>query len=621
MDEESSEDDKEIFVKAEDKNLANSKLLEAYKKLNAPLGPTPPKEDKKRPNPDGIPTAPKKQKTYVAENTPNARFSDFAGIDSVIKEIQSLIIKPFTHPEIYGELGVDPPRGILLHGAPGTGKSLLANAVAGELGIPFLKISAPEIVSGMSGESEKKIRNLFKEAVDLAPSLIFIDEIDAIIVKREESHREMEVRIVAQILTCMDDLSLEKTGGKMVCVIGATNRPDSLDAALRRAGRFDREISLGMPDVDAREAILKMMVKKLKLDSDFDPRKLAKMTPGYVGADLQSLATEAAGIAVERIYTEQKLDHLTEKLSPEQLADLSISMNDFELALKKVQPSAMREGFVTIPNVSWADIGALEEVREELHLSILEPINHPEKFAKLGLSSPSGVLLYGPPGCGKTLLAKAIANECGANFISVKGPELLNKYVGESERAVRVVFQRARASSPCIIFFDELDALCPRRGGDSSNQSTERVVNQLLTEMDGLESRKMVYVIGATNRPDIIDPAMLRPGRLDKMLFVPLPSEEARISILKTCVRKMPIKGVDIKVLAKRAHHFSGADLDHLCREAAIACYKDNLTKEVDEMTIQMKHFEIALKKVFPSVQEKDVKFFKDLQAKIKREL
>lgn len=472
----------------------------------------------------------------------------------------------------------------------------------------------------MSGESEKKIRNLFKEAVEIAPSLIFIDEIDAISVKREESSREMEVRIVAQILTCMDDLSLEKTGGKMVCVIGATNRLDSIDAGLRRSGRFDREISIGMPDVNAREAILKLMCKKLKLSGDFDPKKIAKITPGFVGADLSALATEAAGIAVERIFVENNIEPDT-KLSEEELSKLNIVMKDFEFAMKKIQPSAMREGFITVPNVTWDDIGALEEIREELQLSILEPINSPEKFERLGLNTPTGVLLYGPPGCGKTLLAKAIASESGSNFISVKGPELLNKYVGESEKAVRVVFQRARASSPCIIFFDEFDALCPRRGGDTSNQSTERLVNQLLTEMDGLEPRKMVYVIAATNRPDIIDPAMLRPGRLDKLLLVPLPNENARIAILKTITKKMPIKNIDIPSIAKRAKDFTGADLTSLCREAAITCYRESIKeKDSEKIFILTSHFDKAFKKVFPSVSEKDIKFSQNIEKQLKRE-
>eukprot|EP01080_Neovahlkampfia_damariscottae_P011702 gene11702-4936_t len=633
------------YMKVEDKNLMNLKLAQSYKtqktekteivKIEIPkndeIKNESDTESKKRLRDEPLKEQRKKIKTYASENRPNARFSDFGGIDSILKEINDLIIKPFSHPEIYKELGVDPPRGILLNGAPGTGKTLLANAIAGELNVPFLKISAPEIVSGMSGDSEKKIRNLFKEAVELAPSVIFIDEIDAIIVKREESNREMEVRMVAQLLTCMDDLSLEKTGGKMVCVIGATNRPDSLDAALRRAGRFDKEISIGMPDVDARESILRKICEKLKLSGEFDYPKIAKATPGFVGADLQALATEAAGICVNRIYEENNISvDKKDPLSENELSQLSILMNDFERAIKKVQPSAMREGFVTIPNVTWDDIGSLKEIREELELSIVEPINEPENFKKLGLNSPSGVLLFGPPGNGKTLLAKAIANECGANFISVKGPELLNKYVGESEKAVRVVFQRARASHPCIIFFDELDALCPRRGADNSNSSTERVVNQLLTEMDGVESRKMVYVVAATNRPDIIDPAMLRPGRLDKLLFVPLPNEKARLEILKTVSRKTPLnKDINLKSISKSCELFSGADIQALVKEAAICCYKEQVLKkknqmkddEDEEISVKMKHFQQALKKVSPSVSEKDIAFFEKLRQQFNRQV
>lgn len=409
------------------------------------------------------------------------------------------------------------------------GKTHLANSIAGQLGVPYFRVSAPELVSGMSGESEARIRELFLAASDSAPSIVFMDELDAIAPKRSDggSGRGMEKRMVAQLLTCMDMLAPKYTRqGSPVIVLGATNRSDSIDPALRRAGRFDREILLGVPDEDARIGILKTMTRDMKLSGDFDFKLLARKTPGYVGADVRSLTKEAAVIAINRIFknvlVDQKLPSdmadqsgagaAVTPLTIEEMEPLHITMDDFLLAIPQVQPSSKREGFATVPGVSWDEIGALDSVRDELTLSVLEPIRNPEKFHALGIPLPAGVMLYGPPGCGKTLLAKAIANESGANFISVKGPELLDKYVGESERSVRLVFERARASSPCVVFFDELDSLCPRRGSDSGGGGvSERVVNQLLTEMDGLDSRRSVFVIAATNRPELIDPAMMRP--------------------------------------------------------------------------------------------------------------
>ena len=624
--------------------------------------------------------------------TPSTRYNQLGGIDKIIVQIRQIIEYPLTHPEIFRHLGVDPPRGVLLRGPPGCGKSVLADAIAGELGVTYYKVSAPEIVTGISGESERQIRGLFRAAADSAPAIIFIDEIDVIAPKRGDGGgggKGMEKRMVAQLLTCLDDLNPKQTrGGNPVMVIAATNRPDSIDSALRRAGRFDREICLNVPDEDARMGILKCMTGAMRLEGNFDYKVLARKTPGYVGADIRSLCKEAAVMAVNRIFRallpdfnggesgvsfigmdaggaisgdnqkdqdvgiEQKAaeDALTassiatlEPLTPEQLQPLYLTMSDFLNAIQHVQPSSKREGFATVPDVSWDNIGALQTIREELTLNVLEPISHPEKFKQLGLPLPAGVLLYGPPGCGKTLLAKAIANESGANFMSVKGPELLDKYVGESERAVRVLFDRARSSSPCIVFFDELDSLCPKRGSDSGSGGggvSERVVNQLLTEMDGLDERRSIFVIAATNRPELIDPAMMRPGRLDKLLYIPLPTPDDRVAILRAVASKVELASdVDLDKIGRspRAEGYSGADCTALIREAGLAVLRDDtLTRrglrrgplptstdvgtkekangearqeeeeEVPRLQIQSKHFDYAFDHVLPSVSKRD---------------
>ncbi|XP_063008628.1 nuclear valosin-containing protein-like isoform X1 [Melospiza melodia melodia] len=604
---------------------------------------------------------------------PSVKFEDVGGNDETLKEICKMLLH-IRHPEVYTHLGVVPPRGFLLHGPPGCGKTLLAQAIAGELELPMLKVAATEIVSGVSGESEQKLRELFEQAVSSAPCVLFIDEIDAITPKREVASKDMERRIVAQFLTCMDDLN-NVAATTQVLVIGATNRPDSLDPALRRAGRFDREICLGIPDEGAREKILQTLCRRLKLPESFSFRHLARLTPGYVGADLMALCREAAMGTVSRVLitpeepekkhthsggstaegtpgtgadtleekgTDQPelppkdelqrlLDLLKEQgpLPEEQLQKLCIEMNDFIVALPAVQPSAKREGFVTVPDVTWADIGALEDVREELTMAILAPVRNPEQFKALGLTTPAGVLLAGPPGCGKTLLAKAVANESGLNFISVKGPELLNMYVGESERAVRQVFQRARNSAPCVIFFDEVDALCPRRSDRESGASV-RVVNQLLTEMDGLQQRQQVFIMAATNRPDIIDPAILRPGRLDKTLYVGLPPPADRLAILKTITKdgtRPPLgRDVSLEEIAYSEHCdcYTGADLSALVREASICALRQemalqNTQSKKAEIKISRKHFEEAFRKVKSSVSKQDQIMYEELQKSLCR--
>ncbi|XP_019405081.1 PREDICTED: nuclear valosin-containing protein-like isoform X2 [Crocodylus porosus] len=598
---------------------------------------------------------------------PSVKFEDVGGNDETLKEVCKMLIH-VRHPEVYNHLGVVPPRGFLLHGPPGCGKTLLAQAIAGELELPILKVAATEMVSGVSGESEQKLRELFEHAVSNAPCILFIDEIDAITPKREVASKDMERRIVAQLLTCMDDLN-NLPASAQVLVIGATNRPDSLDPALRRAGRFDREICLGIPDEAAREKILQTLCRKLKLPESFDFHHLAHVTPGYVGADLMALCREAAMCTVNRVLinsegqkwkeTEagkavsgqsfengevpvkrqpelikdelQKLLELLKEQDPlveEQLQKLCIEMNDFIVALSSVQPSAKREGFVTVPDVTWADIGALEDIREELTMIILAPVRNPEQFRALGLTAPAGVLLAGPPGCGKTLLAKAVANESGLNFISVKGPELLNMYVGESERAVRQVFQRARNSAPCVIFFDEVDALCPRRSDREAGASV-RVVNQLLTEMDGLENRQQVFIMAATNRPDIIDPAILRPGRLDKTLYVGLPPPADRFAILKTITKdgtQPPLDtDINLEVIAydQRCDCYTGADLSALVREASICALRQEMalqkSRSRKEIKIGQKHFEEAFKKVKASISKKDQITYEELRQSLSR--
>ncbi|EAN79143.1 vesicular transport protein (CDC48 homologue), putative [Trypanosoma brucei brucei TREU927] len=574
---------------------------------------------------------------------PGITLDDMGGLAREIPIIKELIELPIRSPHLFSRLGADPPCGVLLHGPPGCGKTKLVHAISGSLQVPLFFVSAPEIVSGISGDSEAKLRNLFLDAISAAPSIVFIDEVDTIAGRRDQAQRGMESRIVGQLLTCMDQVAQAwRQHNKVVCVMGATNRPEALDTALRRAGRFDREISLGIPTIDERHSILKIICQKLHLAEDVDFFELANMTPGYVGADLHLLVKEACILAIRQKHNELEEKNKLDDPNAEELVSFVVTRDNMKEAVKRVQPSAMREGFTTIPNVTWDDIGALEDVREELITSILQPIRSPKLHRRFGLDHPVGVLLYGPPGCGKTLVAKAIANQSGANFISIKGPELLNKFVGESERSVRMVFARGRASAPCVLFFDELDALAPRRGSDRANPSSERVVNQLLTEMDGVEGRESVYVIGATNRPDMIDPAMLRPGRLDKMLYVPLPSVEQRASILETHARRYPIDAsVDLPSIARdeRLQGFSGADLAALMREASLHALKNIYRGATEEMleqmerdasgeavanaqlpSVTMEDFEVSMSKVKPSVSAKDRMDYEILHKQLARD-
>ncbi len=547
-------------------------------------------------------------KPIEEQKIPEVTYEDIGGLKEEIRKIREMVELPLKHPELFERLGIDPPKGVLLYGPPGTGKTLLAKAVANESGANFYSINGPEIMSKWYGQSEENLRKIFEDAEKNAPSIIFIDEIDAIAPKREEVHGEVERRVVSQLLTLMDGL---KGRGKVI-VIGATNRPNAVDPALRRGGRFDREIEIGVPNKEGRKEILQIHTRGMPLAKDVDLDKLAEVTYGYVGADLATLCKEAAMHALRRVLEKVDLKE-DEPLSEEILKQLVVTKKDFDYALKMVEPSAMREVLIEVPNVKWSDIGGLEKVKKELKESIEWPLKYPEKFKKFGIRPPRGILLYGPPGCGKTLLAKAVASESNANFISVNGPELLSKWVGESERKLREIFHRAKQVSPSIIFFDEIDALAPARGR-GFHEVSERLVSQLLTLMSGLEELKDVFVLAATNRPDMLDPALLRPGRFDKQILIPAPDEKARKEILKIHTKKMPLADdVDLDDLAKRTKNFSGADLEALCREAAMNAIRRNADK------VEKKDFEKALKEIGPSLTEKMTEVYEKLMQKRKK--
>ena len=524
-------------------------------------------------------------------NLVDVSYEDIGGLKEEVKKVREMIEIPLKRPELFEKLGIAPPKGVLMHGPPGTGKTLLAKAVASESDAHFIAINGPEIMSKYVGGSEENLREYFEEAEENSPSIIFIDELDAIAPKREETNGEVERRTVAQLLTLMDGL---KSRGQVV-VIGATNRPDSLDPALRRPGRFDREIEIGVPDTEERKEVLEIHTRNMPLAEDVDLDKIANTTHGFVGADLESLCKEAAMRVVRRILPEIQKD---EEIPKEVMEKIVVTGDDFKNAQKEIQPSALREVLVQIPDIKWDDVGGLEDVKQELKEAVEWPLKHPETFQRLGIRPPKGTLLYGIPGTGKTLLAKAVASESEANFISVKGPELLSKWVGESEKGVREVFRKAKQASPTVIFFDEIDAIASARSGnDTDSGVTKRVVNQLLTEMDGLEELEDVAIIAATNRPDILDAGLIRPGRFDRHIQVSAPDEEARIAIFKVHTKDMPLgSDVDIKKLAKNTEGYVGADIEAVCREAAML----TLRKDLEAKEIPYKSFKEAIDKVKP---------------------
>jgi len=541
------------------------------------------------------------------EKIPEITYEDIGGLGGEIKKIRELVEIPLKHPEIFEKLGIEPPKGILLHGPPGTGKTLLAKAVANESEANFILLNGPEIMSKFYGESEKKIRDIFEEAEKTAPTIIFIDEIDAIAPKREEVTGEVERRVVSQLLSMMDGL---KSRGKVI-VIGATNRPNAIDPALRRPGRFDRELEISVPGKEGRLAILKIHTRGMPLDKKVNLDELASITHGFVGADLEALTKEAAIGVLRKVLPQMKLDG-EEKIPQEILEKLIVKHEDFIEALKTVRPSAMREVLVETPNVGWESIGGLDNVKQELREVVEWPLKYAESFERMGIRPSRGVLLYGPPGSGKTLLAKAVAKESEANFIQVKGPSLLSMWVGKSEEGMRKVFERARQVAPCVVFFDEIDALAGRRGIEQGTKVTERVLNQLLAEMDGLEDLNDVLVIGATNRPDMLDTALLRPGRFDKILLVNAPEEEGRLEILKIHTAKMPLaKDIDLKEIAKETIGYTGADLEAVVREAAYFA----LREDINSNQVKKKNFESALKKIKPSVNKMTMDLYKKMEA------
>ncbi|MFW9768506.1 MAG: CDC48 family AAA ATPase [Candidatus Thorarchaeota archaeon] len=543
-------------------------------------------------------------------SVPDVTYEDIGGLGKELTKIREMVELPMKSPELFKRLGISPPKGVLLMGPPGTGKTLIAKAVANESGANFKVINGPEIMSKFYGESEQKLRETFEDAEKNAPTIIFIDELDSIAPKRAEVTGEVERRVVAQLLALMDGL----TGRGQVIVIGASNRPDDIDEALRRPGRFDREIVIGVPDKQGRLEILQIHTRAMPLEEDLDLERLAAVTHGFVGADLAALAREAAMQALRRVLPH--VDPETGDIPADILTNLYVTQADFDMALSEVTPSALREVLVEKPNVRWDDVGGLTKVKMQLREAVEAPLKHPEVFEEMGIRTPKGVLLFGPPGTGKTLLAKAVATESEANFISVRGPEIFNKYVGESEKAVREIFKKARQTAPCVLFFDEIDAIMSTRSRADDTGVSQRIVNQFLAELDGMQTLQNVLVIGATNRADILDPAVLRPGRFDGVLFVPPPDTDARLEILRVHTREMPLADdVSLEKLADETEGYSGADIEGLVREAAMAAVRDDWKAK----PVQMKHFDEALKEVRPSISPDDVKRFLALAESVKK--
>lgn len=563
---------------------------------------------------------PEKQAESDDRAIPDVSYEDIGGLNEELEQVREMIEMPLRSPEIFEELAIDPPKGVILHGPPGTGKTLIAKAVANEADANFISVSGPEIMSKYYGESEGELREIFEEAEENAPTVIFFDELDSIAPGREDSG-EMERRIVAQLLSLMDGLEAREE----VIVVGATNRVDAIDPALRRGGRFDREIEIGVPDKDGRHQILQIHTRGMPYSEDIDLEELAERTHGFVGADLETLAKEAAMSAVRKIRSDIDIE---KEVPAEVLENLQVEKDDFEYALSIVQPSAMREFFVEIPDVSYEDIGGLEETKQELVEAVEWPLQHSEIFEHMNTSSPKGILLYGPPGTGKTLMAKAVANASDSNFIAVKGPELMNKYVGESEKAVREVFEKARQNAPAIIFFDEIDAIAGERDGSSmSSEATEKVVSQLLTELDGVEELEDVVVIAASNRPDMIDKAILRPGRLDRKVKVPIPDLEARKEIFRIHLEGTPLEeGVDIEELAEITDGFTGSDIESVVREASMLAMRDymsknkleNLEKNLDDLKLTQDYINRGIEKVGPSLTEEDQENYEQMAQEVR---
>nr|WP_324758066.1 CDC48 family AAA ATPase [Haloarcula sp. GH36] len=554
----------------------------------------------------------------ASSDTPDVTYEDIGGLDNELEQVREMIELPMRHPELFQQLGIEPPKGVLLHGPPGTGKTLMAKAVANEIDAYFTTISGPEIMSKYYGESEEQLREVFEEAEENAPAIVFIDEIDSIAPKRGETQGDVERRVVAQLLSLMD--GLEERG--QVIVIGATNRVDAIDPALRRGGRFDREIEIGVPDKEGRKEILQVHTRGMPLSEEIDLSGYAENTHGFVGADLASLTKEGAMNALRRIRPE--LDLESDEIDAEVLEHLEITEEDFKDAMKGIEPSALREVFVEVPDVTWDSVGGLEDTKERLRETIQWPLEYPGVFRSMDLDAAKGVLLYGPPGTGKTLLAKAVANEAQSNFISVKGPELLNKFVGESEKGVREVFSKARENAPTVVFFDEIDSIATERGGGQTDSGVgERVVSQLLTELDGIEEMEDVVVVATTNRPDLIDDALLRPGRLDRHVHVPVPDEEARRAILEVHTRDKPLADdVDLDKIARRTEGYVGADIEAVAREASMAATREfihsvdseDLDDSVTNVKITNDHFEAALSEVGPSVTEETKERYAEIE-------